>query len=108
MTDTAPTDEDVYCPRCFQVVDNRRVWCRHCGQFIHANTTGNSKEWDTREPRWWQTYVSVSLPVNRPDDEGETSAAGDEEAAVSSDPGTPADADAEAGGASPQADSERA
>ena len=41
---------DVYCPRCFELVEDSRVFCETCGQFIHENAPADSREWDSRSP----------------------------------------------------------
>ena len=41
---------DVYCPRCFELVEGKLVFCETCGQFIHENAPADSREWDSRQP----------------------------------------------------------
>lgn len=41
---------DVYCPRCFDLVEDARVFCENCGQFIHEHAPADSREWDSRPP----------------------------------------------------------
>ena len=61
---------DVYCPRCFELVEDLRVFCETCGQFIHENAPADSREWDSRPPDVFQVApVAAEAPVviNLPD-----------------------------------------
>jgi hypothetical protein len=41
---------EVYCPRCFELVEGKLVFCENCGQFIHENAPADSRVWDSRPP----------------------------------------------------------
>ena len=72
MTDKKAKDEKVYCPRCFHVVADGRTFCRHCGQFIHANVPVDSRPWDTPPPQVPSVDPEVLLAAQRitlPEDE---------------------------------------
>lgn len=46
---TEPSDaKTVYCPSCFRVVEDQRVFCFFCGQFIHSHVPTDSRLWDSR------------------------------------------------------------
>ena len=55
-------EEPTYCPRCFQIVEAKRVFCRHCGQFVHAHVSGDSHPWDTRPLDFSRYPIAVSAP----------------------------------------------
>jgi hypothetical protein len=42
------SSDTVYCPGCFRVVEDRRVFCFFCGQFIHSHVPTDSRLWDSR------------------------------------------------------------
>ena len=55
---------DVYCPRCFELVEDRRVFCETCGQFIHEHAPADSREWDSRPPEVFQVApAAAEAPV---------------------------------------------
>ena len=37
-----------YCPSCFRVAEDQRVFCFFCGQFIHEHVPTDSRLWDSR------------------------------------------------------------
>ena len=62
---TDPCDPDpVYCPRCFRVVQDQRVFCYFCGQFVHAHTPADSRSWDSRLSDL--TVLEPAPPAERP------------------------------------------
>ena len=65
MSDDAARDEVTYCPRCFHIVEGGLVFCRHCGQFIHANAPADSRPWDTQPPRFPPAQPIAESPVHR-------------------------------------------
>lgn len=61
---------DVYCPRCFELVDPNVVFCATCGQFIYDNAPSDTREWDSRplqipsvSQAEIQEPVTISLPA---------------------------------------------
>ena len=62
---------DVYCPRCFELVEGARVFCETCGQFIHENAPADSREWDSRPPDLSPVApaaVEAPVVINLPDE----------------------------------------
>ena len=58
MSDGAAPKEEVYCPRCFTIVEDELVFCQECGQFIYANAPADTRAWDSRVPE----LPDVELP----------------------------------------------
>ena len=62
---------DVYCPRCFDLVEGKIVFCETCGQFIHENAPADSREWDSRPPDLSPVAPAVTeapVVINLPDE----------------------------------------
>ena len=60
-----------YCPSCFRVVEDQRVFCFFCGQFIHAHVPTDSRLWDSRlsdlailEPPPPEERPTIELPAD--------------------------------------------
>ncbi len=58
MSDGTTPDDEVYCPRCFTIVEDKLVFCQECGQFIYANAPADTRAWDSRVPE----FPDVELP----------------------------------------------
>ncbi len=63
MSGASRGPDGVYCPRCRRAAPDGVVFCRYCGQFVHARAPADSRPWDSRPPELPSVAPAAPAPT---------------------------------------------